>query len=168
MATAMKKKNNFMYRAWRSGASRPRHKQGFQKNLVFVIMSFKGRGRDTVLGVIKDECSKLKLKAVRVDENTGAGLIIREITDLIERSEFIICDLTYGRPNVYYELGYAHGVGNQPLNILLIAKEGTSTHFDIAPFRVQYYKNVRDLRFIVGSNLRTMMEKTRTPNKKGT
>jgi hypothetical protein len=168
MAIAKKKRNNFIYRALRPSPSGRSQKHSFRKNLVFVIMSFKGRGRDTVYAVVKDECSKLKLKAVRVDENIGSGLIIREITGLIERAEFIICDLTHERPNVYYELGYAHGVGNEPLNILLLAKEDTQLHFDIAPFRVQYYRSIKDLRFIVSSNLRTMMEKTRGPGKTGT
>jgi hypothetical protein len=59
-----------------------------------------------------------------VSGNAGSGLVIREITDLIERCEFIICDLTNERLNVYYELGYAHGVGNEAREILLIAKEG--------------------------------------------
>jgi hypothetical protein len=68
-----------------------------------------------------------------VDETTvGSGFIIREITESIERAEFLVFDLSYERPNVYYELGYAHGVGNEAPEILLIAREGTSVHFDSA------------------------------------
>jgi hypothetical protein len=91
---------------------------------------------------IKDECQKLHLNAHRADDNVGSGLIIGEITNSIEEAEFIVCDLSYERPNVYYELGYAHGVGNEGFDILLIAKEGTALHFDIAPFRVQYYRSI--------------------------
>jgi hypothetical protein len=65
-----------------------------------VIMSFRGRN---------------------MDEDEGSGFVLREITDLIERAELIICDLTRERPNVYYELGYAHGVGNEAMDILLVA-----------------------------------------------
>jgi hypothetical protein len=32
---------------------------------------------------IKDECKKLRLRVVRVDENTGSGIVIGEITSLI-------------------------------------------------------------------------------------
>jgi hypothetical protein len=38
---------------------------------------------------IKDECKKIELSAKRVDENVGSGIIVREITDFIERAEFI-------------------------------------------------------------------------------
>jgi hypothetical protein len=110
---------------------------------------------------MRDECSKLGLKAIRVDENVGSGFVIREITELIEDSEFIICDLTNERPNMYYELGYAHGVGNESSDILLVAKEGTNLHFDIAPLRVRYYRSTEHLRSVIASNLKEMIRITR-------
>ena len=125
----------------------------FEPNMVFLIMPFKGEGMDDVYSAIKDECWKLGLNTRRADEFSGAGMIINEITDLIEKAEFIICDLTFERPNVYYELGYAHGVGNEALDILLIAQESTKLHFDIAPLRVQYYSSTEHLRKIVFSSL---------------
>ena len=133
----------------------------FEPNTVFVIMPFRGEEMHEVYSTIKDECSKLGLKAKRVDENVGSGFVIREITELIEDSEFIICDLTNERPNVYYELGYAHGVGNESSEILLIAKEETNLHFDIAPLRVQYYRSTEHLRSVIASNLKEMIRITR-------
>lgn len=133
----------------------------FEKGSVFVAMPFIGEGMDDVYSAIKDECDKLKLRAVRVDENTGSGFIIKEITELIEKAEFIIFDLTYERPNVYYELGYAHGIGNESHDILLIAKKDTKIHFDIAPLRVQSYESTENLRNIVNSNLNKMIKLTR-------
>lgn len=135
----------------------------FEPDLVFVIMSFGGRSMDESYSAIKDECTKLGLRAARADENTGSGFIIKEIVDFIERAEFIVCDLTDERPNVYYELGYAHGVGNQPLNMLLLAREGTALHFDIMPLRVRFYTSTEHLRGIISSNLLKMMEETRKP-----
>jgi hypothetical protein len=139
----------------------PYDEGSFEPNLVFLIMPFKGEGMNNVYSAIKDECQKLGLNACRTDEFVGAGMIINEITDLIERAEFIICDLTFERPNVYYELGYAHGVGNEALDILLIAREGTKLHFDIAPLRVQYYSSMEHLRKIVFSCLGDMIKRTR-------
>jgi len=133
----------------------------FILNLVFVIMAFLGEDMQDTYSAIKDECLKLHLNVKRADENVGSGLVINEITDLIEKAEFIICDLTNERPNVYYELGYAHGVGNGSRDILLIAKEGTKLHFDIAPFRVQYYRSTEHLRTILNTNLKGMIKMTR-------
>ncbi len=133
----------------------------FERNLVFVAMSFEGQEMDDVYSAIRDECAKLRLRSNRVDENVGSGFVIREITDLIERAEFIIFDLTRERPNVYYELGYAHGVGNEAMDILLLAKEGTNLHFNIAPLRVHYYRSTEQLRKIVASQLKEMIRATR-------
>jgi len=132
----------------------------FERELVFVIMSFSRRSGRKMLDIysaIKDECEKLNLKATRVDENVGGGFILGETITLIQTAEFIICDLTHERPNVYYELGYAHGVGNQPLNILMIAREGTDVHFDIAPFRVQFYRSTKHLRTIIADTFKDMV-----------
>ena|SRR5205085_1673746 len=133
----------------------------FTRNLVFVVMPFTGQDMTDIYATIRDECSRLGLLAKRADESVGSGIVIREITELIEQAEFIICDLTYERPNVYYELGYAHGVGNEARDILLIAKEGTSLHFDIAPLRVNYYRSNDHLCSILSANLKEMIRLTR-------
>lgn len=133
----------------------------FTENLVFVGMPFRS-DMDEVFSTIRDACSGLLLKAVRVDDGmVGSGFIIRDITTLIETAEFVIIDLSHERPNVYYELGYAHGVGNESEEILLIARDGTVVHFDSAPLRVRFYRSMEHLREIVTSNLREMMRLTR-------
>jgi len=145
----------FMQRAF--GRSKP----AVQANLVFVIMSFRGDGMDEVLAAIREESSALGLQAKRVDESVGSDFIIKEISELIEQAEFIVCDLSHERPNVYYELGYAHGVGNQASNILLIAREGTTLHFDIGPLRVHTYDSTDKLRRVLAANLKGMLHSSR-------
>jgi hypothetical protein len=157
----MGRDHTFMDREFGRPDYDPEDQGEFEKGLVFVIMPFRGQDMTDAYAAIKDECKKLKLRAKRVDENSGSGLIIREITDLIERSEFIVCDLTNERPDVYYELGYAHGVGNEAMDILLIAKEGTIIHFDIAPLRVQYYSSSEHLRTLISLSLKAMIKATR-------
>jgi hypothetical protein len=134
----------------------------FTENLVFVIMPFHGKESNEVFDAVKKACTRIYLKAKRVDDTVGSGLIIQEIFDLIDDAEFIVCDLTNERPNVYYELGYAHGSGNENERILLIAKQGTKLHFDIAPLRVEFYKSTEDLQNIVIDKLRAMRAKTRS------
>jgi hypothetical protein len=133
----------------------------FERNLVFVGMSFRD-DMNQVYSIVRDACLTLSLKAVRVDDSVvGSGFIIRDITRLIEQAEFLIFDLTHERPNVYYELGYAHGVGNESEEILLIAREGTQVHFDSAPLRVRFYGSLDQLREIITLNLSTMIKITR-------
>jgi len=86
-----------------------------------VIMPLRGQDMDDAYSAIKQECSKLAPHARHADEDEGSGFVIREIVDLTGRAEFIICNLTHEKPHVYYELGYAHGAGNEVMDILLIA-----------------------------------------------
>ena len=138
----------------------PNDRGDFTKNKVFVAMPFKDEMTE-VFYTIKYEAHKLGLKAFRVDENVNSGFIIKDITQGIEDAEFVIFDLTDERPNVYYELGYAHGVGNEGEDILLIAKEGTKIHFDIAPLRIRYYDSIDSLKAMIYLSLKTMIESTR-------
>jgi hypothetical protein len=130
-----------------------------ERGLVFVMMAL--RGTDKLYAAVRDECAKLNLRATRVDEHIGSGPIIQDVYLLIAAAEFIVCDLTQERPNVYYELGYAHGIGNKGDNILLLAKAKTKLHFDIAPLRVQFYRSEPHLREVVYRSLKGMKEATR-------
>ena len=142
----------------RSGTKR---KGRARKNLIFVIMAFRETKAQETYAAVQDECSRQGFKAVRVDDNVSSGIIIKEILELIEGAEFIICDLSYEKPNVYYELGYAHGVGNYPSNIFLMAQEGTRLHFDIAPLRVHYYQSTEHLRTIMTTSFARLVEAKR-------
>jgi hypothetical protein len=133
---------------------------GFTPNLVFVIMSL-ADDMGKVYSCIKGACVGLGLDVKRGDEIAGSGLVINEVEMYVRRAEFIICDLTGARPNVYYELGLAHGVGNKPLDIFLIAREGTELHFDIAPFRVRYYRSTKHLRNLIMGDFVEMVEARR-------
>jgi hypothetical protein len=57
-------------------------------------------------------------------------------------SKYLICDISKERPNVYYELGYAHGIGKE---VILIAKHGTTMHFDIKDYNTIFYRNITEL-----------------------
>jgi len=138
-----------------SAKQRARMKATFKPKTAFVIMAFKGRQKTYL--AIKDECRRHRVNVFRADEGADSGLVIQEIFDRIEEAEFVICDLTGGRPNVYYELGYAHGVGNSPDNILLLAKSGTDLHFDIAPLQVKRYRSLEELRSVVAARLKAWL-----------
>lgn len=113
----------------------------------FIMMAM-GRGieMEMIYEVVKDECERADINAVRIDEIASSGVITEEVLDMIEESEYLFVDLTHDRPNVYYELGYCHGLGKSPENIVLMAKKGTKLHFDIRNMRTIMYQDHRKLR----------------------
>lgn len=131
----------------------------FRPSEVFVLMPMADGGSEAaytekdVYTAIKGGCQAVGLIASRVDDKPGAAVIMRDVDNAIGHAEFLVFDLTGERPNVYYELGYAHGIGNHSLNILLVAREGTRIHFDIAPLRVHFYRSPDHLQALVATQL---------------
>jgi hypothetical protein len=54
----------------------------------------------------------------------------------------IVADLSFERPNVYFELGYARGFGR---TVITIAKKGTNVHFDVKDWVYIEYIDSREL-----------------------
>ena len=124
-------------------------------------MPFKGEEWDQIYAIVKEECQRLVLRPQRVDEYIRSGIVVRDIAELIENAEFLVFDVSRERQNVYYELGYAHGVGNEASEILLVAREGTELHYDIAGLRVHFYKSPDHLRKILARALGEMIRVSR-------
>lgn len=104
---------------------------------------------------LKAVCGELGLSAKRVDDVQTNNRITDTIRDLIDASEFVIADLSDNRPNVYFEAGYAEGVGKTPV---YIAKVGTDVQFDVKDYPVIFYQNQRSLRDGVTVRLRSLVE----------
>ena len=117
----------------------------FVENQVFIGMPFADEMKN-IQKVIEEGCRSNNLEPKIVNNGlVGSNTIIDEIKELIEESEFLIIDLTLENPNVYYELGYADGAGNEGKDILLIAKKGCDLKFDIRQRRVNFYDDAYDL-----------------------
>ena len=157
----MGRKHSFMSREFGREDYDPSDEGEYIEGLVGVAMPFKGEEWDHVYSVIRAACEELNLRPERVDEYVPSGIVVRDIAELIERSEFLIFDLSRGRQNVYYELGYAHGVGNEASEILLVVEEGTDLHYDIAGLRVHFYRSPDDLKRIISNGLREMIRVSR-------
>src|SRR6202043_3947081 len=64
------------------------------------------------------------------------------ILKIIGQARFIGADLTNERPNVYFELGYARGLGKTVITIL---RSGTNIHFDVRDWTYIEYFDSRPL-----------------------
>jgi len=111
---------------------------------IFVLMSFQEEF-DEVYDEFVDAAKLVddSLSVKRIDKQRGDFRITDEIVNNINKSGLIICDLTDERPNVYYELGYARGLGKR---VIICARQGTHLHFDIKDFKVIFYKSPSHLR----------------------
>lgn len=98
---------------------------------------------DDVYAAIKDACAEFDITAYRADTIEHEGRITDRILLEIETCEYLIADLSLERPNVYYEVGYAHAHNKKPI---LYRREGTNVHFDLYVHNAPQYKSATDLK----------------------
>jgi hypothetical protein len=105
---------------------------------------------EDVLDAIKDGASKCGITAERIDEASSNEPITVRMLTAIEIAEFVVVDLTNARPNVFYEAGYAQGLGKTPI---YLARKGTDIPFDVKDYPVIFYPNMRDLKTSLAERL---------------
>jgi hypothetical protein len=128
----------------------------FAKNTAFILMSMDPQD-DSLIDVcntIKRACAEFGVIAIRVDDIEHQDRITDQILEGIASAEFIIADLTGERPNVHYEIGYAHALNKRPI---LIRKLGTSLHFDLSVHNAPEYRNNTELRSLLLKRLEAML-----------
>jgi hypothetical protein len=109
--------------------------------LVFVVTSYE-RDMEPIFAAIKSAAEKVGLRAERVKDRPGDYRITDKMLAGIREARLIVADLTHERPNVYFELGYARGLGKTVVTIL---REGTEAHFDVRDWTYIEYVDSRPL-----------------------
>ena len=115
-----------------------------QKGFLFVIMGMM-EGEDSLQDIhyaIINAARNAGYKAERADDKFKFMQINDKILNYINMAEVIVADLTFERPNCYYEVGYAHAKGKK---VVLTARRGTKIHFDVSNFQVVMYDTVSEL-----------------------
>lgn len=115
-----------------------------ESRTVVVIMSYAGPADvEDAFDSFVQVCEALGYRCERVTEENAGDRILPDILERIERAAFAIVDLTGLRPNVFYELGYADGLGKK---VIITAKEGTELPFDVKDMPTICWSGQRQLR----------------------
>jgi hypothetical protein len=125
-------------------------------NTAFVLMAMNPEHKELVdvYMAAKDVFKQFEVDAMRVDEIESPETITRSILREIRTREHLFADLTHERPNVYYEIGYAHALGKNPI---LFCRDGTKVHFDLSVHKVTFYENLTDLRAKLARRLEAIL-----------
>ena len=115
-----------------------------RRNTAFVIMAMDPENPELtdIYETIQNVCAEFGLQALRIDDIEHSETITARVLAEIEACPHLIADLTGERPNVYYEIGFAHGMKRSPI---LFRKAGTRLHFDLLVHKVPGYKNQTEL-----------------------
>jgi hypothetical protein len=130
-------------------------------NKVFIATAFSWPENSEVrigaIQAIKDACRNLGYEAEVVSPNHTESITNRIMTE-IKQSRFVIAELTYHNRGVYFESGYARGLGK---NVFHIVKEGFTSHstdedligkkihFDIAQVQYRIWSTPENLKSIL-------------------
>lgn len=98
------------------------------KPFVFVLMPFDPAFDDVYKLGIKDACADAGAYGERVDEQVFDETILQRVYNQIAKADLIVSDMTGRNPNVFYETGYAHALGQR---VILLTQRADDIPFDL-------------------------------------
>lgn len=104
------------------------------KPFAFVLMPFSSEFDDIYNLGIQAVASENGVTAERVDEQIFNEGMLDRIYGQIDRADFVIADVTGRNPNVFYEVGYAHGK-QKPVTLL-------TKSVDDIPFDLKHHRHL--------------------------
>jgi hypothetical protein len=106
----------------------------------FVIMPFNPGLEPVYLKIIQPILTNAGFKCDRGDNKSESIAIIDKVIKLIEDADLIVCDLTGGNANVYYELGYARALKKQTILLSQTIPPG-QLPFDVRHLHITMYED---------------------------
>lgn len=142
-------------------AKRAQDALGATIHRVFIVMPIQGESFgtqdeqriwkefDSRFAAIEKLLGKYDAVAIRIDKEHTLDELVKRIKEEIEKSSFVIADLTEERPSCYFEAGYAEAL-RKPI-IFVASKESvvnpktpTKVHFDIHR-NINFFTNNKEL-----------------------
>lgn len=111
---------------------------------VFVAMSFKPELNSAWVNGISPALVKAQFRPYRVDAEPHIDRIDTKIITEIKNSRFLVADVTQQRPGVYFEAGYALGLGI-PVFWCVRTDDLKNVHFDTRQYNHIVWENVEQL-----------------------
>jgi len=123
---------------------------------VVVIMSYADRPELVdAYDSFEQVADKLGYDCDRVTEENAEERILPEILKRIGSAAFVIVDLTDLRQNVFYELGYADGLGKR---VIVTARKGTELPFDVKDIPTIFWDSQRKLKEDLEARIRAIVK----------
>jgi hypothetical protein len=116
---------------------------------------------------IKDVFIETGYQISIIDEKEHNNQIVQEILYEIETSDFIVADLTGNRGGVYYEAGYALGLGKEVILIVdnkWLEENNEVPHFDVAQKNQIRYISIDDLSVRLYNRITSTVGNLKNPN----
>lgn len=118
----------------------------------FVVMPFESAFDDLYEQAIRPAAEDVGMTCARADKVRDNRTVVDKIKRSIQRAGIIVANMTGNNPNVFYEIGYAHGLGKECILI-------TQTKSEEVPFDLRHLEHIR---YVVGeqglANLRSALK----------
>lgn len=107
-----------------------------EEKTAFVVMPFNSEFNKIFSEVIRPVCEELGYEVNKADSIDSHRNILEDIVKGISDADLLIADLTTSNPNVFYEVGIAHGLG---IPTYLITQDLEEVPFDLRAYEIMEY-----------------------------
>jgi hypothetical protein len=130
-----------------------------ENNPAFVAMWFGGKNKreemdDLFNKAIKPACAACGWRAKRADTDEHNETIMDRMIADIREAPFLIAELTGDNSGVYFEAGYARGLGK---TVIYCCRDGDKPHFDVSGINQVRWKDLDDLKTRLRDRIRATM-----------
>ncbi|WP_397538149.1 hypothetical protein [Rummeliibacillus pycnus] len=125
---------------------------------VFIAMSFDKymkEAREKIIEVVRAQ----GYKPMIIDDKEHNQLIVPQILEEIGKAEFVIADITQHRNGVYYEAGFAQGMGKE---VIFTCRDTDfeAGHFDVKQINTIIWRSISELGNRLEKRIGAMMTRT--------